>query len=409
MWSRSGHEHGPASVASGPREAAHLGAVLIALGGLLAGCGDTGGSSQRQDLHGTALTVVDDEVWVHGGITGPEGIAPPDTGGVPPGWEPNTDVRVYAPNGEIVRRVTLELGVGQVLIGGQVLVHRGAHYLLGTANEPVLFHLAGSKGKRVPLRLPPSEVVDGRASFSELAPLGQADGTAWTLQWGPQLGMGPAYLGFAFQYRLLAIDLETGVGVEVELPAGVTGTDLACLDNGMLYAAQAKLDPDGNVSGVQILRRPAAADGQDWQPLGEVEVAQRPGTLFFGAMLQCVGALDEIIFTLNRYPPAGEVTTMSMTTGTETATRAVLPGTGEKIIGVIDTTALTTARSPSDQYTLWGHRPGHSWQRLSDLDLGGRAGPGARGLVVLDGRLFDARHVLVSAGPEARELREVAI
>lgn len=390
------------------RAAVALAVLLTAAGVAACGATDDPGRSATastvpaQELFATHATAIGDQLWVFGGIAGPDGSTPPVTGVTPPGWGPNLAVTVYAPDGEVVRRTSLRADIQDVVAGGRILRVGDIYYLVGNLCgsfacgqrvEPLLVRLSDDNAVRIPLDLPPADYGDVvGAGF--LSVVGQSRSTAWVLQQVAD----PTGTAYVEPQRLLAIDLASGRAMAVALPTGLYGTEVLCLGGDHLFAAQAELDERANLAAVQILRRPASFELADWEVLTELSV-----TLGYvgGGQLQCIDEHDELMLSLDATPT--EVTTLSMTTGDRSGAHTMTDSSGARFLGLVGGNAVVMSQAETGARILWLHQPG-SWKRLQDPYVRQDAA-----LVVLDGQLYDMQHVLKASQPGAGRLVPVDI
>ncbi|MGQ0832716.1 MAG: hypothetical protein ACT4OV_13670 [Microthrixaceae bacterium] len=371
-------------------------AVTLLAGGLAA-CADTssdgqGRSDRDEELFGAAISVVDDEVWVFGGSSGPGGSSPPVTGILPAGWGPNRKITHYAADGSVTQRLELPASMPGSIVGGRLVGDdAGKRWLIGnlcdvgvgcgTDVDPFLARIDGEQVERVALDLPAVD-FGNEVGVGFLTVLGQVAGTVWALQ---EVG-GSSVPDYVEPQRLLAIDLATGRGVDVPLPADVYGPTVVCLGDRHLHVAQADLDERLNLTAVRLLRRPATVEPAEWLTIAEMAVDR--GYVGGGA-LQCVESSRELMLTLYVLPT--EVMTFEMRTGAKVSTHTMpTESGGALLVGEIADAALVTSRTETGGQQLWRYRSG-SWLRLDEAEPARDAV-----LVVVDGRLVDAQDVLRS-------------
>ncbi|MFZ6005666.1 MAG: hypothetical protein ACOYXM_17210 [Actinomycetota bacterium] len=369
----------------------------------LAACADRGsepvGAAPSLELFGAQATAVGDELWVFGGVAGPDGSSPPVTSRMPPGWGPNLRVTAYSPDGEVVRLVTLPIDGRRSLVGGRVLRTSGVVYLLsstcdggfgcGGVADPLLLRFDGERVEEVRLDLPRAD-YGTQVGGGLLTVLGHTGSTAWALQRVAD----PSGTAYVPPQRLLAIELTNGRATEVALPPGLYGTEVLCLGEGQLFAAQADLDDRVNLTAVRILRRHAGVEASVWEEMSEQPIDR--GFVGAGGLL-CLEDHAELVVWLDGFPTV--VTTLSMTTGAATAAHATPSNSaGLELLGVVEGDAVLGSRTDDGARILWRHRPG-SWEQIANTNP-----PRPSRLIVLDGRLYDVSGVLRRSDPDRGEL-----
>jgi hypothetical protein len=355
---------------------------------LLAGCGDTSDppSEHPAALHAPSLTVVADEVWVHGGLAAPVGTSPPVTSLIPPGWGPNHVVARHSSRGAVVQLIRLPAMENPIGFS-RVLADRDRRFLLGSTcrgaggcgreTEPVLLRLEEPVAEEVRLELPPATFGDD-VGAELLWPLGSADGAGFTLQGLGDRGVG--YAGRADRHRLLAIDLETGVGTEVPLPAGIYGEQLVCMAGARIFAVQADVTAHGEVQAARIYSMDARNLVGDWVLLAEIPIAPTKAT---HGQLGCLEGTRELLVSVQG--SEAEVLTLSMTDGRETAPRLILPLPPERAspLGASDVEAVLVT---GDGHRAVMRRAGDApWAVDPDVVLSPSSWP-----ILVDGVLRDA-------------------
>lgn len=357
----------------------------------------TSTTTVRRDLFGTNAAVVDDELWVFGGHAAEPGTAPPVTSDVPPGWSPNREVAVYAPDGSVVDRHVLQGPLPHAVTVGSVLSRGDDRYLLGTmcggamgcgsTVVPALFRLAGEASAPIELDLPPFPPAHG-AGIGALHVLGAHDGTAFALQ--RVLVDGGGYAGFADRDRLVAIDLATGAGHELELPSDVYGESLVCQGGADLFAVRALFDGEATLREVIVMTRPATGEPADWRALVQLPFEDHRPT---GGALHCLDELGEVALTLGSSPST--VFTFDSSDGTATTPPIELPTGLDHVLGVVDGTAIGVRHDGDDRWRAWRHQRGGPWEAGGETDWGV-----LRHLVLLGGQVVDASAARTTAGPD---------
>lgn len=379
-----------------------LGVVaVLALCGVASSCGITErNEEQARDLSGASLTVVADEVWVHGGLSAPVGTSPPVTSPIPPGWVPNRAVTVFGTDGKVSRTFELPGEEGRPLFGGRVFASGGAHYLLGTLCEsmmmgcgssvdPVLYRLADAGVETIPLELPPPDADGSGGELPVLYVLGHTGGTAWALQ---QIGSGTNVSQADLPYRLLAVDLASGAVTEVP-HEGVRRPEWMCVGGDRLFLVTATLDEAGRPGETRVLSRPATAEPAPWELLTAVTF-EAPPTTSFGT-LTCLTDQDRLLVAHGL--PDTQLITIAMNDGRETEARSSLPGYATQYLGTVNSTAIVASLAAAP--VLWHHPPTGPWQVIPDTELDRRSYP-----IVLDNNLYDAQDLAEQSGVSDAEL-----
>jgi hypothetical protein len=381
-------------------------AVLCACSTGLAGgaCGDSSDPEPEPPtaLFGASVTVLSDEIWVHGGLAAPVGTSPPVTSVIPPGWVPNQTVVHYDTSGSVEAVIALP-ELQHPIAFSTVLVSSGHRYLLGSIcrgaggcgreTEPVLMELTAPEARLIPLDLPSAAFTDD-VGAELLRPLGSAPGLAWTLQGLGEQGAG--YGGLADQHRLLAIDLETGVGTDVPLPDGIYGEQLVCMADERVFAAQAEVTQQGQVRSVRILGRDARITDSEWELLVELPITSEG--VIYGQLL-CLEGTQELLLSLQG--PEAELVTLSMTNGRETAPRVKLPPGASYALGTSEGQAVLLTMEGS-RPVLWRHERDSPWAAQPSVTLSQRSWP-----ILLDGRLYESALLRERLFLEGAELREI--
>jgi hypothetical protein len=255
-------------------------AVLVAL----VGCADTTDDLlPERELSATEGVVLDEIIWIVGGVSGPDGTQPPDSSDLPPRWGPNPLVTAYDLDGRVVDRLDLPLEDGASLYNATVVRAGGDEYVLGTECVGFAFG-CHEDGALAVFRL--GDGID-RVDVSDVAlPVtdGQrpSDGRGWVsahlgrhgrLTWALQ-SLGRA--GGPERFRLVALDLERGEAVEVPLAQETVRPEGLCVIEDTAYQAQPT--PDGR--GARIFHRDlTSVDGQ-WLLLAELpSVTTSPATV----------------------------------------------------------------------------------------------------------------------------------
>lgn len=376
-----------------------IASVAIALAACSNGGPESPSAVPSLELFAANATAVGEELWVFGRVAGPDGSSPPVTSEMPPGWGPNLRVTVYAPGGEVTRLATLPLDGRRSLVGGRVMPLGESDYLLASTceggfgcvgvAEPLLLRFEGDSVEEVRVDLPRADYGTD-VGGGLLTVLGQTGSTAWALQRVADRS-GTAYVP---PQRLLAIELTNGVATEVELPPGLYGTEVLCLGDGELFAAQAQLDDDVNLTAVRILQRDASTESSVWKEMAELPIDR--GFVGGGGLL-CLDEHGELILWLDAFPTA--VTTLSMTTGAITGTHTTpREGAGLGQVGAIAGSAVLSSETEGGDRIIWRHQPG-SWEQIDGLTV-----PQTSRLAVLDGRLYDVSGVLQRSDPGRGEL-----
>lgn len=349
----------------------------------------------ERELFLPLTTSVGGELWVFGGLSGPDGSSPPSTDMLPEGWGANDLVLVYGPDARLRHSITLPGLSTQSLVLGRVLEVDDEHYLLGnvcsglasigcsSSVDPVLFHIDAEAGeaRRIELSLPalpPTQEI----GVGALSVLGIDErGVAWVTQRVPVMTPWPVQPA-----RVLGIDVRTGLGREIALPEGHFETGTFCFADGTLYATRAELSGSG-ATRVEILERPAAPVG-DWQTLAEPPLDQ--GEVYRGG-LTCLESGELVLEFLQT--GGHSLTPISMETGAMGEPRVG----GGTLVGHVGGRSVFTRVEDSGTRTIFVRHEG-SW-RESSTTLSRDVHP-----VVFAGELRDAASVLGSTRPNAQSM-----
>ncbi len=380
--------------------------MLCASSIVLAGgaCGDPSNPEPERPtaLFGASVTVVSDEIWVHGGLAAPVGTSPPVTSVIPPGWVPNQTVVRYDTNGSVEAVIALP-ELQHPIAFSTVLVSSGHRYLLGSIcrgaggcgreTEPVLMELREPEARLIPLDLPSAAFTDD-VGAELLRPLGSAPDLGWTLQGLGEQGAG--YGGLADKHRLLAIDLETGVGTDVALPEGIYGEQLACMADERIFVAQAEVTQQGQVQSVQLFAHDARLTAPDWELLAEVPITKEQVTY---GQLGCLLGTQELVLSLQASET--ELLTLSMANGRETAPRVTLPQGPSFPLGTSDGEAVLLT-SEGSQQALWRHQRDSPWTKEAGVQLPQGSWP-----FLVEGTLYEGAPLRERLFLEGAKLREI--
>lgn len=363
-----------------------------------------------RELYGVGVSAIDDELWVFGGVSGPDGSSPPSTSMLPDQWGPNDLVIVYGADGQVRAQYRLPGASDRVLNGGQVVASGNERYLVSSfcndmvsgvgcsdTYEPVLFRfdIDQETAHQVPLSLPVRDPTD------EIGPgflhvLGVDDsGLVWVTQRTPStsaLPVSPA--------RLLGIDPTSGDGTSVPLPEGHFELGAFCLRESTVHATRADLG-GSELSGISLLRRPATTAEGDWEVVAEPTLDL---TNVHGGSLSCLNT-GEVVVELARSPTV-DLITFSSELGALTEPLTVL-GRSFRLVGQVDGAAVLTGLAERDNdreedqvFLVWTEG---AWSE-SDTTLSRGARP-----VVLDGALRDAAPLLTSTRPSTGPLAPIEL
>lgn len=363
-----------------------------------------------RELYGVGVSAIEDEVWVFGGVSGPDGSSPPSTSVLPDRWGPNDLVIVYGVDGQVRAQYRLPGASDRTLDGGQVVASDGERFLVssfcndtvagvGCADtyEPVLFRfdVEQQTAHEVPLLLADPDPMDEIGS-GFLHVLGVDDsGLVWVTQRtlsssGPSLS--PA--------RLLGIDPTSGAGTSVLLPEGHFELGAFCLRESTLYAINAELG-GSSLSGISLLRRPATTADGDWDVVAEP-------TLDFtdvqAGSLSCQ-ALGEVVVHLERSRTV-DLIAFSSESGVLSEPRSV-SGRSFRLVGQVVGAAVFTGlvEGEDDREEDRGFllRTDGAWS-VSNTTLPRSARP-----VILAGALRDVAPLLSSTRPRIGALMPIEL
>lgn len=383
-------------------------ALAVVAAGVLAACtgadpapGDerttedpTTSDAPARQLDQVTISVAEDELWVFGGTSGPDGSSPPVSTNVAPGWGPNDVMTAYGRDGGVRRQIRVPALGDEVAIGGQVFADDGDRYVLTsacgaqswcrTSFDPVVVRIDddGAATARE-IDLPPAEDESRAGGVGVLAVLGRApDGTVWAVQ--PIPG-GPAP-GVTQPVRFVAIDLAAAEGTVIDQPDGLFQIGTQCLEDGHLFSVQVELS-GATPTAIRILRRPATTEPAAWELVADAPADPASVT---GGSLRCLagGAL-----ALQTYASTGNVLrTLSAVDASPVAPEIDGSVTVLGRLGDTDVAALT-------------HR-GDEWRVLVRHDAGGPwedtgvVLPTLEGVTVFDGRLVDVRSAMRHTRPD---------
>ncbi len=372
------------------------------------GSSSDGASSEleRRELYAANAVAVHDEVWVFGGVSGPDGSAPPSTSMLPPGWVANDTVTAYAVDGTVRRRIELD-GLGQrTIVGGRVVAVGDDRYLVGglcngalaggcgASIDPVLLRFDGDDAVRVPLQLPAASLGE-EVGAGFVSVLGQGDdGVVWATQDIADSSMLPGVQ----PVRLLAIDVSTGVGTEVPLPDGLVNRGTLCVEGEHLYATQAELG-DSRLTSVRLLKRPATNDPAEWQPIITPELDLERVS---GGTLHCLPA-GELALTVGAYPQPYVITYNAATAAPVHDPVDLSVDGGAWILGEVSGHTVLQVAVGRERTGFMVHEPGGGWTR-SETEINRDSFP-----LVVEGELRDVQFVVASTAPTPVEIPQIQV
>ncbi len=340
-------------------------------------------------LHFPGVTAVRDELWVYGGLAGPEGSAPPVSSDSPPGWAPNRTVSVYGVDGTLRRQLRLPSGTWPS--SPPVAVGDATFFLAGEQ----LVEIRGDEISIRPLDLPPAEltvtnVLDGPitiGAYGDQILATQSDG----LTSSPPVQESDD--------RLLRIDATTGTAIEIPLPEFVAEIPASlCIDGDQLYAGSATRDDVGGLTQVRVWSRPIEPAVAEWS---EVATVDFDGERAVRGALHYLETTNELLIEVIAYPTS--LTTISLTDPTATPTTFVLgdeSGTSIGRLGEVGGHDVFVSED-HDTFTILRHMPDGRMEPTTSTV------PRAFHYVAVDGVLYDATGLTGSTDPARASLERI--
>ncbi|HLU43242.1 MAG TPA: hypothetical protein VKZ55_12620 [Microthrixaceae bacterium] len=357
----------------------------------------------RRALSGAVPLVVDGEVWVAGGLSGPDGSKPPTSSELPEDWSPNELITAYDAQGRVLRQVRVRLPHGQALFPVQVLARGERRVLIGNLcaggvgcagiARPVVVRIEGDSAEVVELDDLPVGGVESGAGLLSVIGLG-ADGSVWATQ---RVGS-PGMPGLE-EVRLVALDPDAATATEVASPAASPlFADLVCLAGDRLVAADVRLEAGAPV-GVRLLQRAATTDAAEWEVLGEPPLDLARVT---GGRLHCPD--DRHVVVDVAASRSTTLRTLSSSTGELVGEPFEVPGNEVHLLGHLeDGTPVASARD-GDRLRYLTFEDGAWILSGTTTPFGGPFDWPRPRPVVVDGRVRDVRALLGSTHPRDVEL-----
>lgn len=256
---------------------------------------------EARELDEVETSVVGDELWVFGGLTGPDGSEHPVPSSIPDGWAVNETVVMYDIDGRLAFHAFLPGWDGSAVVG-DVVADSADRYLVtstcetncGTGFQPVVYRLADNRAVPVPVRYSEETSSDFEESWSIEIVGTSGDGLVWATQ--KRSGAGQEMLQTG---RLLAIDLRGGVVTEIPLPESTSVLGPTCLSGDRVYTAfPAGVDPAPFTAGFRVLGRSTTVTEAEWS------------TAVDPALLVDIGSITDLTCS-----PAASLTVLGLSAG----------------------------------------------------------------------------------------------